>query len=111
MASSMNNPLLPSALLSPGLALRKPAEGWRLETRGRPILRDVVHRSQVYAGCACYGTAPQDEAERESRFRCGPAMTAEHAATSKRQRQITTADSSAPCRFPPAPRSVHRRPG
>ena len=33
----------------------------RLEGWGRPVLRDAAFRSQVYAGYACYGTAPQDD--------------------------------------------------
>jgi hypothetical protein len=28
------------------------------------MVRDGAHRSQVYAGCACYGAPPHHEAER-----------------------------------------------
>src|SRR5262249_15159808 len=35
-----------------------------LESELAAMVRDGAHRSQVYAGCACYGAPPHHEAER-----------------------------------------------
>src|SRR5262245_7888786 len=39
------------------------------------MVRDGAHRSQVYAGCACYGAPPHHEAERVELVPNRPRMT------------------------------------
>ena len=44
------------------------------ESEPAAMVRDGAHRSQVYAGCACYGAPPHHEVEREvTAFDRGPA--------------------------------------
>src|SRR5262245_47759899 len=60
-----------------------------------PMVRDGAHRSQVYAGCACYGAPPHHEAELEESH------------ILKRETTSSGAQSSRPCRRARAAAFLH----